>query len=108
MKLYTNIMKYQMWPKGKPYPFDSQKLKRLLQTPKIAKEKKQVIKTSSIDHVHFYVSDLKRTMNFYKELFGFQVYEGSLEEGFVIIGNKDIKLCLMENAEIEHFHSGGF
>ncbi|MBK7637398.1 MAG: VOC family protein [Saprospiraceae bacterium] len=101
-------MKYKLWPKGKPLPFHEKKLERLLQTPKIKKEKKKVIKASSIDHVHFFVSDLKRTLQFYSALFGFKVYEGSLEEGFMIIGNKDIKLCLMENPVIEHFHSGGF
>ncbi len=97
-----------MWPKGKPLPFDEKKLKRLLQTPKIKKEKKKVIRALSIDHVHFFVSDLERTLQFYNEHFGFKVYEGSLEEGFMIIGNNEIKLCLMENPEIDNFHCGGF
>jgi lactoylglutathione lyase len=101
-------MATEYWPKGKPLPFDEKKLKRLLQTPKIKKEKKKVIKASSIDHVHFFVSNLDRTLQYYNELFGFKVYEGSLDEGFMIIGNKDIKLYLMENPKIENFHSGGF
>ncbi|MGB4839356.1 MAG: VOC family protein [Saprospiraceae bacterium] len=61
-----------------------------------------------MDHVHFFVRDLDRTLQYYNELFGFKIYEGSLDEGFMIIGNEDIKLCLMENPKIEHFHSGGF
>jgi lactoylglutathione lyase len=101
-------MPTEYWPADKPLPFDEKKLKRLLQTPKIKNDQKKIIKGSSIDHVHFFVSDLDRTLQYYNELFGFKVYEGSLDEGFMIIGNKDIKLCLMENPKIEHFHSGGF
>ena len=101
-------MKYKLWPKGKPLPFDEKKLLPILQKPKIKKEKKKVIKAFSIDHVHFFVSNLQNTFQFYNSLFGFKIYEGALDEGFMIIGNKGIKLCLMENAVIEHFHSGGF
>ena len=101
-------MPTEYWPADIAFPFDEKKLKRLLQTPKIKKEKKKVIRALSIDHVHFYVSDLDRTFQYYSDFFGFKLFEGALDEGFMIIGNKDIKLCLMENPKIEHFHSGGF
>ncbi|MBK8370410.1 MAG: VOC family protein [Saprospiraceae bacterium] len=101
-------MATEYWPKDKPLPFEEKKLKQLLQTPKIIKENKKVIRASSIDHVHFYVSDLDKTFQYYSEFFGFKLFEGGFDEGFMIIGNKDIKLCLMENPKIEHFHSGGF
>jgi len=100
--------KYVIWKPGEPLPFEEKKLKELLQTPKFRKEKKRIIKASSIDHVHFYVKDLKISFKFYHDIFGFKIYEGEEDEGFMIIGNKDIKLCLMENANMENLHSGGF
>ncbi|MBK7637400.1 MAG: hypothetical protein IPJ13_26280 [Saprospiraceae bacterium] len=60
-------MATKYWPTDKPLPFDEKQLKRLLQTPKIKKEKKKVIRALSIDHVHFYVSDLERTLQFYND-----------------------------------------
>jgi len=84
------------------------KLRRLLLTPKIAKDKKQVIKASGIDHVHFYVKYLKKAIKFYHDVFGFKIYEGEADEGFMIIGNRNIKVYFMENVKMENLHSGGF
>lgn len=100
--------KYVVWKPGEALPFDERNLKRFMQSPNTKEEKKKIIRTSRIDHVHFYVKDLSRTFHFYNSLFGFDIYEGQVEEGFIIMGNKDIKLCLMENPSIENLHNGGF
>jgi len=60
-----------------------------------------MVQITHIDHLNFTVSDMKQTIKFYKDLFGFQVIEegqNSIGTPFIIIGISDkLVLCLSEN-----------
>ncbi len=74
------------------------------------------LKALSMDHANMYVKDLGESVDFYQNLFGFEVKKEQPEQDSTIIGNDAIKLCLYENPElvflkgINHFgfHIGNF
>ncbi|HED08802.1 MAG TPA: VOC family protein, partial [Ignavibacteria bacterium] len=51
---------------------------------------------------------LKETVNFYKEIFGFEVKKEQPEEDSKIIGNDEVKLCLYENKNMQKYVKKGF
>ena len=55
---------------------------------------------TSMDHVNMKVKDLSASVNFYKNLFGFEIKQeenpNKLEVPSKIIGNDTIKLCMYE------------
>ncbi|MBP6237616.1 MAG: VOC family protein [Saprospiraceae bacterium] len=106
--------KYVYWPEGKPLPFDENKLRNLLQNPKFTIENKDevsnlnCIKPTCIDHIHFFIRDPQRTLEFYQNVFGFRLYESDAENGFIILGDENIMLCCIQNSGIENYHTDGF
>ncbi len=64
--------------------------------------------TDGIDHLNLEVIDLEKTVNFYKELFGFKVKKEQSEEISKIIGNDNVKLCLYENKNMQKYVKKGF
>ena len=58
------------------------------------------LEATSIDHVNMKVKDLEKSVEFYKNLFGFEIKqeenENKLDAPSKIIGNDTIKLCLYE------------
>jgi len=58
------------------------------------------LKATSIDHVNMKVKNLKQSVEFYKNLFGFEIKQkenvNKLDAPSKIIGNDAIKLCLYE------------
>jgi len=58
------------------------------------------LKATSIDHVNIKVKDLEKSVEFYKNLFGFEIKQeenaNKLDALSKIIGNDTIKLCLYE------------
>ena len=55
-----------------------------------------MLKISGIDHINIEVNDLKKSIMFYMNLFGFEIRKKQPEENSVIIGNDEVKLCLYE------------
>lgn len=53
-----------------------------------------MIKTTCIDHINMYVLDMQQTKDWYTRVFGFEEYDDN------IIGNKDIKLCLLKTNDL--------
>ena len=66
------------------------------------------LNTDGIDHLNLEVIDLEKTVNFYKELFGFKVKKEQSEEISKIIGNDNVKLCLYENKNMQKYVKKGF
>ncbi len=62
-----------------------------------------MVQITNIDHLNFTVSDMNKTIDFYKDLFGFEVKEkGVSSKGnpFVIIGiSNKLVLCLSESKD---------
>ncbi|KEQ56995.1 Metallothiol transferase FosB protein [Marine Group I thaumarchaeote SCGC AAA799-E16] len=63
------------------------------------------LKATSMDHVNMNVRDLSKTVEFYKNLFGFEVRKednspNKLDAPSKIIGNDSIKLCLYEDPQV--------
>ncbi len=63
------------------------------------------LKATSMDHVNMSVLNLEKTVNFYKDLFGFKIRKddnspNKLVVPSKIIGNDSIKLCLYENPQM--------
>jgi catechol 2,3-dioxygenase-like lactoylglutathione lyase family enzyme len=63
------------------------------------------LKAASMDHVNMSVQNLEKTVNFYKNLFGFQIRKednspNKLDVPSKIIGNDSIKLCLYEDPQM--------
>ncbi|MFQ5782796.1 MAG: VOC family protein [Nitrosopumilus sp.] len=62
------------------------------------------LKATSIDHVNMKVKDLEQSVEFYKNLFGFEVKQeenpNKIDVPSKIIGNDSIKLCLYEVPEM--------
>ncbi len=58
------------------------------------------LKATSIDHVNMKVKDLEKSVEFYKNLFGFEIKQeenaNKLDAPSKIIGNNTIKLCMYE------------
>lgn len=62
-----------------------------------------MIQLKAIDHINMNVRDISETINFYKNLFAFEVYEeGSYgDEPYAIIGKKNIAyLCIYQDKEL--------
>ncbi len=60
------------------------------------------LKATSMDHVNMNVKNLTQSIEFYKNLFGFEIGKGDnspnkLDAPSKIIGNDSIKLCLYED-----------
>ena len=62
------------------------------------------LKAKSIDHVNMKVKNLEQSVEFYKNLFGFEVKQeenpNKLDVPSKIIGNDAIKLCMYEVPEM--------
>ena len=58
------------------------------------------LRATSIDHVNMKVKDLEESVQFYKNLFGFEIKQeqnpNKIEVPSKIIGNDSIKLCIYE------------
>jgi len=58
------------------------------------------LKAASIDHVNMKVKDLEKSVEFYKNLFGFEIKQeenpNKIDAPSKIIGNDTIKLCMYE------------
>ena len=58
------------------------------------------LKATSIDHVNMKVKDLGKSVEFYKNLFGFEIKQeenpNKMDAPSKIIGNDAIKLCMYE------------
>ena len=67
-----------------------------------------VLNTDGIDHLNLEVIDLKQSVNFYKDLFGFEIKKEQPEEKSKIIGNDKVKLCLYENKNMQKYVKKGF
>ena len=65
-----------------------------------------LIRVSDMDHVTFHVSNLKESIKFYYEVFGFEVKEGNFHDRkmpWAIIGLKGVAyLCLYQNEVVEN------
>ena len=59
------------------------------------------LRASSIDHVNLTVRNLAESVDFFQNLFGFQVVKEQPEQDSKIIGNGHIKLCLYEDPNLE-------
>ncbi len=73
-----------------------------------------MVQITNIDHLNFTVSDMNKTIAFYKDLFGFEVKEEGLNskgKPYVITGiSNKLVLCLSENKEslnCDSFHHFG-
>ena len=55
------------------------------------------LRATSIDHINMVVKSLDESVEFYGELFGFQVRKEQPDRNSKIIGNDTIKLCLYED-----------
>lgn len=69
------------------------------------------LKAISMDHVNMNVKNLEQSIQFYKNLFGFEVRKednspNKLDVPSKIIGNDSIKLCLYEDSQMSP-NSGG-
>ena len=63
------------------------------------------LKATSMDHVNMNVKNLTQSVDFYKNLFGFEIRKddnspNKLDVSSKIIGNNSIKLCLHEDPPI--------
>ena len=58
------------------------------------------LKAKSIDHINMKVKNLEKSIEFYKNLFGFEIKQednpNKIDVPSKIIGNQSIKLCLYE------------
>lgn len=53
-----------------------------------------------MDHVNMTVKNLEESVEFYKNLFGFEVKKEQPEHKSKIIGNDQVKLCLYEDPQM--------
>jgi lactoylglutathione lyase len=67
-----------------------------------------MLKTTGIDHINLEVIDLEKSVNFYRELLGFEVLETFSEPKGQIIGIKQAKLALYETADFTKYGKSGF
>lgn len=61
----------------------------------------KTLKVSSIDHINMSVKNLAQNVEFYKNLFGFEIKKEQPEENSKIIGDDNVKLCLYEDSEMK-------
>lgn len=61
----------------------------------------KILKVSSIDHINMSVKNLAQSVEFYKNLFGFEIKKEQPEEKSKIIGDDNVKLCLYEDSEMK-------
>ena len=67
-----------------------------------------MLKVNGIDHLNMDVRNLGETVEFYKNLFGFEVIKEQPEQDSKIIGNEKVKLCLYEDPELNEYKKNGF
>jgi lactoylglutathione lyase len=67
-----------------------------------------MLKVSGIDHINIEVKDLKESVQFYQNLFGFEIRKNQPEENSVIIGNDKVKLCLYETDGFRKYQKKGY
>ena len=67
-----------------------------------------MLKVNGIDHLNMDVRNLDETVEFYKNLFGFEVIKEQPEQDSKIIGNEKVKLCLYEDPELNEYKKNGF
>lgn len=63
-----------------------------------------MLKFNQIDHINFTVSNIKRSSDFYKEIFGFKVFEEDHKNGrhYQILGeSQKAMVCIYENQDKE-------
>lgn len=63
---------------------------------------------TGIDHINLEVSNLKESVEFYKQLFGFEIRKTQPDQNSAIIGNDSIKLCLYEVAGFTKYEKKGY
>ena len=61
----------------------------------------KILKVNSIDQINMSVKNLEQSVEFYKNLFGFEIKKDQPEEKSKIIGNDNVKLCLYEDSEMK-------
>ncbi|CAD6522285.1 Glyoxalase/bleomycin resistance protein/dioxygenase [metagenome] len=61
----------------------------------------RILNATSMDHVNMIVKNLDESVEFYKNLFGFEVKKEQPEDKSKIIGNSNIKLCLYEDPQMK-------
>lgn len=66
------------------------------------------LQTSGIDHLNLQVKNLKESVDFYNNLFGFSVLKEQPEDESKIIGNDKVKLCLYESPDFKGYKKNGF
>jgi len=66
------------------------------------------LKATGIDHLNLNVKNLNKSVQFYKDLFGFEILKEQPEQNSKIIGNDKIKLCLYEDEEFSGYRESGF
>ncbi len=66
------------------------------------------LKVSGMDHVNIEVVSLKKSVDFYKKHFGFEVLKEQPDQNSKIIGNEHVKLCLYEIPEFKGYTKKGF
>ncbi|WP_428326466.1 VOC family protein [Nitrosopumilus sp.] len=64
-----------------------------------------ILNATSMDHVNMNVRNLAKTVEFYKNLFGFEIRKddnspNKMDAPSKIIGNDSIKLCLYEDSQV--------
>ena len=62
---------------------------------------KNKIIVKQIDHINMIVTDLAESVQFYKDLFGFEIRKDQSEFNSVIVGNDSVKLCLYQDENLE-------
>lgn len=65
------------------------------------------LKVNGIDHLNMEVINLNETVEFYNQLFGFNVLKEQPEENSKIIGNEKVKLCLYETGDFNGYAKKG-
>lgn len=59
------------------------------------------LRVNAIDHINMSVKDLAKSMQFYKDVFGFEIKEDQSKDDSYIIGNENVKLCMYEDKELK-------
>lgn len=59
------------------------------------------LRVNAIDHINMSVKDLQKSVQFYKDLFGFEIKEDQSKDDSYIIGNEHVKLCLYEDKGLQ-------
>ena len=60
-----------------------------------------MLKATSIDHINMIVKNLQESIEFFGELFGFEIRKEQPDHDSVNIGNYTVKLCIYEDAGLE-------